>query len=69
MVVFPPTVFANTSALPPFVTARGVAYHPLWRAIPLLEPFYTKYEKGKTSDSWATPGTFSLLIASPGMFL
>jgi hypothetical protein len=37
--------------LKPFVTARGVSYHPLWQLVPWLEPFYTSYEKQYNSVS------------------
>lgn len=40
-------IFANTHELEPFQTIRGVPYHPLWRAMPILEPFYSSYEKRK----------------------
>lgn len=41
-------LFPSKGSLPPpFETARGVKYQPLWRLLPWLEPLYTDYEKRK----------------------
>jgi len=38
-------IFANASELTPFYTVDGVAYHPLWQVMPVLEFTYTQFEK------------------------
>lgn len=42
--------FADLSGVKPMQTARGVSFHPIWRAVPALEPLYTRYEKGEPAS-------------------